>query len=241
MDRLTTRAVVWGSGAGVVMGAVTAALINELDGGWPWWLAAGAAVAGSAALTMWLTGQGPRPARAARFPRSTPPREGRPDWRLAAYDESIRLGQELIARAPALTDRQLADALADWVADAANCVRLLPGGDDVFARSFEQHLDVRQELELLRAKNPDGRRFFVLTVEKSINGLHVWRPAMETLAGRPASWRERPEPYDVFVSYAPDDRDFAASLVAALGRYQLAVWVDGTEIKIGDSLRAGSR
>lgn len=34
------RQVVWVSGVAVVLGALNSALINELHGGWPWWVAA---------------------------------------------------------------------------------------------------------------------------------------------------------------------------------------------------------
>jgi len=46
---------VWGAGGTVVLAALSGALINELHQGWPWWLAAGAVVLTSAALSAWLT------------------------------------------------------------------------------------------------------------------------------------------------------------------------------------------
>ena len=51
---MTRRGVVWGAGVGVALSALTAALINELHGGWPWVVASVLAVAASAALTMWM-------------------------------------------------------------------------------------------------------------------------------------------------------------------------------------------
>ena len=45
----------WGAGVTVVLVAISGALINELHQGWPWWLAAGAVVLASAALSAWLT------------------------------------------------------------------------------------------------------------------------------------------------------------------------------------------
>src|SRR5438105_3247741 len=55
-------AAAWGAAVSVLLAAVSAALINELHGGWPWWVAAGGVVLGSAALAAWLalraTGQG---------------------------------------------------------------------------------------------------------------------------------------------------------------------------------------
>jgi hypothetical protein len=38
----------------VVLAAVTGALVNELHGGWAWWLACTVVVAASATLAMWL-------------------------------------------------------------------------------------------------------------------------------------------------------------------------------------------
>jgi hypothetical protein len=43
----------WGAGVTVVLAALSGALINELHEGWPWWLAAGAVVLVSAALSAW--------------------------------------------------------------------------------------------------------------------------------------------------------------------------------------------
>jgi len=51
---MSRRGAVWGAGAGVVLAAITAVLINELHAGWPRWIAYAVAVALSAALTMRL-------------------------------------------------------------------------------------------------------------------------------------------------------------------------------------------
>lgn len=40
---MSGRMVAWGAGAGVVLSSISGALINELHGGWPWWIAAGIA------------------------------------------------------------------------------------------------------------------------------------------------------------------------------------------------------
>lgn len=55
---MTKHGLRWGAGVGVVLAAITSALINELDGGWPWWVAAVVAVLASAGLTMWVTSGG---------------------------------------------------------------------------------------------------------------------------------------------------------------------------------------
>lgn len=47
----------WGAGSLVVVGAVAAALINELHGGWGWWVAAAVVVMVWAAGTGWLAYQ----------------------------------------------------------------------------------------------------------------------------------------------------------------------------------------
>jgi hypothetical protein len=44
----------WTTGVAVVLGAVNSALINELHGGWPWWLAAIVVTALGAVLAGWL-------------------------------------------------------------------------------------------------------------------------------------------------------------------------------------------
>lgn len=56
------RVAAWGAGAGVVLAGVSAALINELPGGWPWWVAAGAAVLIAASLSAWLAHRAAREA-----------------------------------------------------------------------------------------------------------------------------------------------------------------------------------
>ncbi|MDE2988015.1 MAG: DUF1883 domain-containing protein [Chloroflexota bacterium] len=43
--------------------------------------------------------------------------------------------------------------------------------------------------------------------------------------------------FDVFVSYASEDRDIVNELVDALKAGGLSVWFDGSELKIGDNLR----
>ncbi len=45
----------WGAGVTVVLAALSAALINELHQGWPWWVASGAVVLLAAAVSAWLT------------------------------------------------------------------------------------------------------------------------------------------------------------------------------------------
>lgn len=48
-----TKAAI-GAGGTVVLGGISAALINELHGGWLWWVAAGIAVLISAVVSAWL-------------------------------------------------------------------------------------------------------------------------------------------------------------------------------------------
>jgi hypothetical protein len=49
---------------------------------------------------------------------------------------------------------------------------------------------------------------------------------------------DNPKPWDVFVSYASEDRDaVAAPLASLLSQLGLSVWFDQTELKVGDSLR----
>ena len=45
--------------------------------------------------------------------------------------------------------------------------------------------------------------------------------------------------YDVFISHASEDKDFAAPLAAALTDEGLNVWYDEYELSIGDSIRQG--
>jgi uncharacterized membrane protein len=47
----------WGSAVGVVLSSVSAALINELHGGWGWWLATAVAVGVTAVFTGWMAGR----------------------------------------------------------------------------------------------------------------------------------------------------------------------------------------
>lgn len=42
--------------------------------------------------------------------------------------------------------------------------------------------------------------------------------------------------YDVFVSYAKEDSDFAKNLVKALKAKNISVWYDGGELRLGDSI-----
>jgi len=49
-----------------VLAAVSGALINELHGGWPWWLASVVVVLASAGLTAWLTADSGSAARTIR-------------------------------------------------------------------------------------------------------------------------------------------------------------------------------
>ena len=55
---LTGRRAMWGAGAGVVLAAASSALINELQAGWPWWVAAALVVLASAVLAGWLAADG---------------------------------------------------------------------------------------------------------------------------------------------------------------------------------------
>lgn len=51
------RSMIWGAGVAVVLSAVSGALINELHGGWYWWVACSITVVAAAALSMWRTNQ----------------------------------------------------------------------------------------------------------------------------------------------------------------------------------------
>lgn len=48
----------WGAVVTVVLAAVSAFLTNQLNGGWPWWVAAAGVVAVSAAVSGWLAWRG---------------------------------------------------------------------------------------------------------------------------------------------------------------------------------------
>jgi hypothetical protein len=48
------RVAGWGSGLCVVLSSASAALINELQAGWRWWVAAGIAVVLTALSTVWV-------------------------------------------------------------------------------------------------------------------------------------------------------------------------------------------
>jgi hypothetical protein len=52
------RLAAWGAGAAVILTAVSTALINELHGGWRWWVAASGAVFMTAVLAGWLALRG---------------------------------------------------------------------------------------------------------------------------------------------------------------------------------------
>lgn len=56
---MVRRGLVWGAGGAVVLTAVTTALVNELHGGWPWWVACGVTVIIWAVLAMWLASRDP--------------------------------------------------------------------------------------------------------------------------------------------------------------------------------------
>ena len=43
--------------------------------------------------------------------------------------------------------------------------------------------------------------------------------------------------YDVFISHASEDKDFAGPLADALSQRDLRVWYDRMELQVGDSLR----
>jgi hypothetical protein len=47
------RKAAGGAGVTVVLAAVSGALINELHGGWPWWVASAGVVLASAAVATW--------------------------------------------------------------------------------------------------------------------------------------------------------------------------------------------
>jgi len=47
---------------------------------------------------------------------------------------------------------------------------------------------------------------------------------------------ENPLHYDVFVSYAKEDSDFARNLVNALKAKNISVWYDKGELRLGDSI-----
>lgn len=51
---MSGRPVAWGTGAGVALAAVTSALVNELHGGWPWWIAVAVVTVVAAALAGWV-------------------------------------------------------------------------------------------------------------------------------------------------------------------------------------------
>jgi hypothetical protein len=50
------RRVAWAAGIAVVLAAVNSAVINELHGGWPWWVIAGVSTVAGAVLAGWLAG-----------------------------------------------------------------------------------------------------------------------------------------------------------------------------------------
>ena len=43
--------------------------------------------------------------------------------------------------------------------------------------------------------------------------------------------------WDVFVSHASEDKEFARALAEGLSKKGLSVWFDDFELKVGDSLR----
>lgn len=51
---MRTRAIALGSGAGFVLAVVAGGLVNQLNGGWPWWVAAALVTLTAATLTGWL-------------------------------------------------------------------------------------------------------------------------------------------------------------------------------------------
>ena len=55
--------------------------------------------------------------------------------------------------------------------------------------------------------------------------------------GETGSHPVSPHQFDVFISYAHEDRQFVTELVAALEAGDLRVWFDGSELRIGDNLR----
>jgi hypothetical protein len=85
---LTKRTAAWGAGVGVVLAAASGALINELQAGWPWWVAAAFVVLVSAVLTGWLTARTQDPASDGQ-PQAVPTRIG-PGAMRAGRDIKIR-------------------------------------------------------------------------------------------------------------------------------------------------------
>lgn len=47
---------------------------------------------------------------------------------------------------------------------------------------------------------------------------------------------KNPSHYDVFISYAKEDSDFAQNLVKALKAKNISVWYDQGELRLGDSI-----
>ncbi|MGI5214944.1 hypothetical protein [Plantactinospora sp. CA-290183] len=55
---MSRRVFGWGSGVGVVLAVVSGGLVNELHGGWPWWMAAAVVTLAAATLAAWLATAG---------------------------------------------------------------------------------------------------------------------------------------------------------------------------------------
>lgn len=53
---MSGRRVAWAAGVGVVIAAANSAVVNRLQGGWQWWLAAGVLTLVGALIAGWLAG-----------------------------------------------------------------------------------------------------------------------------------------------------------------------------------------
>jgi hypothetical protein len=69
---------------------------------------------------------------------------------------------------------------------------------------------------------------FINLLEEAIKKIQSRDKSISLLADK--SW-------DVFISYASEDKEFACSLHKALINAKISVWFDKVELKIGDSLR----
>lgn len=78
---MSRRQVMWGTGTGVLLGAMNSAVINELHGGWPWWVAAGL-----------LTGLGA--VSAGRLTAVDRLRPAHDDWSVEVEEGGVYIGQD---------------------------------------------------------------------------------------------------------------------------------------------------
>ncbi len=51
---VSRRVLGWGSGVGVVLAVVSGGLVNQLQAGWPWWVAAAVVTLTAGVLAGWL-------------------------------------------------------------------------------------------------------------------------------------------------------------------------------------------